>query len=84
MTRDNDTFTRGLAEHIESEAGGEAGRFRVLTEGAAIALGYITKFGELEAINTEPLTIEQVRPGAMSLEDCPLVNLFYANVEDVF
>lgn len=84
MSRDVDVFVRGLAEHVADEACGEAGRFRELFEGAAIALGYITKFGELEAASSEPLTLEQVRPDVMKLEDCSLVNLFYATADDVF
>lgn len=84
MTRVADVFVNGLVAHLEEESAGEAGRYRELCTGAAIALGYSAVFGTLESTSTEPLTLEQVQPDALVIKDCPLVALFYGAAEDVY
>lgn len=78
-------FVKGLVAHLEDESAGEAGRFSLLCEGAAIAMNYVNEINILEAKATTEITAEMVSPADMILpKDNTLIDLFYGEASGVY
>ena len=84
MVKVVEEFAEALALHIVDASGGEAGRVRVLAEGAAIAMNFMCEYDKLRS-GDKPVTPEMLTPEAFPLPtDNPLVDLFYGCIDEHF